>query len=33
LKDRKATLAPDEYLNQLEKLLVELAELNESAEK
>lgn len=31
LKEQKKALAPNDYLNQLERLLVELAELNESA--
>ena len=31
LRDRKKSLPPDEYLQELERLLVELAELNESA--
>ena len=31
LKEQKKSLAPNDYLNQLERLLVELAELNESA--
>ena len=33
LRDRKKSMASDEYLQQLERLLVELAELNESAGK
>lgn len=33
LRDKKASLPQDEYLQQLERLLVELAELNESASK
>ena len=33
LRDRKAKLQSDEYLSELERLLIELAELNESAGK